>query len=419
MAFADKSITFNVSAAPSWFTSLTAGVWGTVAGGSGQKIGDAGVIQSPTATSGLSGENPQSIADAWTSGGVDQSNGELIVAANGGHADYPGNEAYGLALRVATPAWRRLSNSTPNANFGGTVTESATYADGRPRAMHSTFATFGDGRMWFPLMNSVTSGGGGSVNQVVSYDRAGLGAATTPLAWTGSNLGPWTLHGAIASLALGAGGPIFGRGVHDRTNGYVYGFSGYGYNNSVCQYWRTKTRAPNLGTVEAAVTLNGGNPYANFQTWAVECPDLGIIVLGDQVNNRIMVLTLSQVPNPSAMAAITNVTGSGAHFGSGAGAVYWPGAKAIYVGNPSAIGNSIRKLVIPTTGSAYNPAGQWTWSTVSVSGATPSFARPTAPNWINGKWGLIEDMGNGQGCLVALTSINHAVMVMKIPEAGL
>ena len=38
------------------------------------------------------------IVTAWTGGCVDQDRGELILAANGGHTDYAGNEVYACQL---------------------------------------------------------------------------------------------------------------------------------------------------------------------------------------------------------------------------------------------------------------------------------------------------------------------------------
>ncbi len=183
----------TVGPAPAWFVNAAEGSWTTVAGAANQTIEN--VLPNPVPNN--PGSSPNSITAAWTGGGVDQPRGEYILCANGGHADYPGNECYAISMRSETPAWRRLSDPTPQSHivFNDSVGPlGAVNADGRPRAMHSTFECYGDGRVWFPEQNSYTSPGGGTTHAVISYNRDALGAGTTPLPWTLADLGPWNLH---------------------------------------------------------------------------------------------------------------------------------------------------------------------------------------------------------------------------------
>jgi hypothetical protein len=80
------------------------------------------------------------------------------------------------------------------------------------------------------------------------------------------------------------------------------------------------------------------------------------------------------------------------------------------------MGGQIRKLVIPTTGSAYNPSGQWVWSTISPGGATPTAA---GGQGTYSKWNIVEDMGNGRAAIVFCGGISLPTFVYKVPVAGI
>lgn len=395
-------------AAPAWFIEMQEGTWTAVAGGSGQRISD--VLPSPVPYTGLSGENPTSITKAWTGGSVDQTRGEYILCANGGHADYPGNEAYGLSLRDATPAWRRLSDPTPNGQMPQPPSSEGNglYNDGRPRAMHNTFQCFGDGRVWMPSMNSVTSPGGGFVNRVISYNRDGLGAASSPLAWTGSNLGPWSDYGALSGVNPNLA--LFGTAVFDRIAHRAYGLGGNSANST--HWWYINTQGASIGKGQV---YTSGQSYGNFGGWAVCAHDLRIIVAGDMLRQTVCVLSL----NSNTWSQVSNITGSG-YYGSnptgGAGGVYVQANHTIGVADPMhGTGNAIHRLQIPVSGGTYNPSGQWTWTTLRPSGLAPSGSGAGTYT----KWNIVEDMGNGQSAIVVCTEIDNPTYVYKLPKNGL
>jgi len=406
-----RTFTCTVSAAgtaPAWFTSMTAGTWATIAGSAGQRIVDK--LPTPVPNTALSGENPTSIATAWTGGAVDQSRREYILCANGGHADYPGNETYALSLGDAAPAWRRIVDPTPNsqmtqnpANEGGGIN-----LDGRPRAMHSTFEVFGNGRVWHMLQNSVSSPGGGTVNGIVSLDRNSLGAAATPLPWA-SGLGPWTIHGAVSGL--NATNARFGRGLYDRVNNFVYGLGGFSANSTA--FWRIS------GNGGAATYRETGQSVGNFNGWAVCAHDLGLLIAGDSLRRQICVFQVSQFAS-GTWQIVSNVTGTGYYnadeFGGGGGA-YIASNHTIAIGDPRDTGRTIYKLQIPLTGSSYNASGQWVWSSLSPSGSTPAVAGGNSS--ANSKWNIVEDMGNGQSAIVFVGDISGPTYVYKVPPAGL
>jgi hypothetical protein len=414
--------------APAWFVNTPDGTWTKIAGSQGQRIVD--VLPSPVPNSGLSGEDPQSLVTAWAGASMEQARGEYMFIAGGGHADYPGNEGYALSLRSATPAWRRISDPTPNSHLTALTSTNGvlTYNDGRPRADHTSgWPTWGDGRVWFPAQSAATSGGGSASPGVYSYNRDSLGNATTPMPHSdnGGSVNPWMTHGTIPGMEnAGANGSFtFGCAVFDRVNHYVYGLSGFGYDRTMFYYWRTKTSGSSIGVVDHCFTANGGNPFANA-LWAACAYDLGIIVMGDgSPNQRIIVLDLTKVGQSGDWTPITNVSGSG-YFGptmKGCGANYIVANNTIGIGDPFAIGGKIYRLQIPTKvvngAKVYNSSGQWAWTSFSPGGVQPVPSPRDVGTYT--KFNLIEDMGNGQSAFVYCGDINGATYVYKIPIAGL
>lgn len=385
--------------APAWFVNQADSTWTTIA-----SVGTIGALPS---SGGVAPSD--SIISAWTGGAVDQSNREYILCANGGHADGNDNSAYALSLGAATPAWRRLSEPTPVAQMGDQTLESdGKFADGRPRAMHSTNECFGDGRVWFPMMCSVSSNQGGHANWVLSYDRTSLGAASSPLAYTTANLGPWTFHGRTNANTTAYG---FGVGVFDRVNHRIYGFAN-GSGSAGALWWRFASQGSSIG-----VSTAYSDSLTIFPQWAICAHDLGIIVVGSSWQNDIKVLNIAS----NTWTTITNVSGTG-FFAQGAGAVYIAANHSIAIGDPRTTGGSIYKLVIPTTsGGAYNSSGTWAWGLVTPSGgpSLATFASSSSNNSASSKFNIVEDMGNGQAAIVMVTKIAGPTYVYKIPAAGL
>jgi hypothetical protein len=68
--------------------------------------------------------------------GMGLRNSELILAANGGHGDYAGNEVTSIDLSKDAPAWelRSAGSPTPASNV-------AYYADGKPSSRHTYWST--------------------------------------------------------------------------------------------------------------------------------------------------------------------------------------------------------------------------------------------------------------------------------------
>ncbi len=101
--------------------------------------------------------------DAWNGLAADRARNRLYSAANGGHADYAGNEVYELDLSRDRPRWRLLRGPTPKegvlaSNYNRKEFHDY-YRDGRPASTHTYYALqfiasrnavfkFGAGSLW-------------------------------------------------------------------------------------------------------------------------------------------------------------------------------------------------------------------------------------------------------------------------------
>ncbi len=82
--------------------------------------------------------------DAWNGLAADTTTSVVYSAANGGHADYAGNEVYGIDLSLDQPEWTILRQPTAaefiEAGNYNDAKYSDYYLDGRPGSTHSYYA---------------------------------------------------------------------------------------------------------------------------------------------------------------------------------------------------------------------------------------------------------------------------------------
>jgi hypothetical protein len=82
--------------------------------------------------------------DAWNGLAADTTTSTVYSAANGGHADYAGNEVYGIDLSLDRPEWTILRQPTAaefiQAGNYNDAKYSDYYLDGRPGSTHSYYA---------------------------------------------------------------------------------------------------------------------------------------------------------------------------------------------------------------------------------------------------------------------------------------
>lgn len=410
------SITAQGSA-PAWWTNpaFAAGTWTTVAGSAGQMLTNVIAANNPFPAKNYG------VAAGYCGGGVDQARRAYMLIANGGHSDGADNSGFELRLGDAVPAWRRISDPTPLGSTGDLSLENGgKFTDGRPRAMHSTNEVYGDGRMWFPMMNSVTSNQGGHADWVLSYDRDGLGqavgststspiAAGQPGAYTTANIGQWTFHGPHNGNTQTFG---FGVGLFDRVNHRIYGLANQ--LGTGILWWRFDSQGPNIGVSQAWVL---GSPHIK-PAWGACAYDLGIMILGSHESTNVFVLNLA------TNTWSTHTPSNSGTNAAGSGAVYCVTNRTIGIGNPLTSNGTIYRLSIPVTGNAFNPSGTFSWMTINPGGTPPTFPASFHNNDPPGKnayskWNIVENMGDGQSAIVYTPSISNPTYVYKIPSGGL
>ena len=364
------------------------------------------------------------ICTAWTGGCVDQERGELILAANGGHADYFGNEVYAFSLRSETPRWVRLTDPTPSNLIRDDDVmrkEPAANSDGRMRAVHGWHrCCFGAGRVWYAYQDSYTDGGGNSAPAIWSFDRGfpGLPADVDGVALKhDGGKGPWESHGLIPGVANFAG---MGHAAFDRVSGRVWSFNGaYSMNqfhavdvaSGDVQSWNFPS-APNRSVAEM---------------WAAVAHDMRIAVVPNALGSSVLVLDLSNpgkgltefVPgNPQNWDPKGLYDVPVGNHAPQYGAVYPQSSRSILIHCPAMLGRDLRRLEIPTRpDGSFDPKGAFRYSTVPGAGDVAT----TATNYRGtyGKFNIVEDMGDGQSALVLATDTNGPVLVYKLPTGGL
>lgn len=392
-------------AAPAWFTGLAEKTWTKIATGTGQRLVD--VSPSPSLT--IDGRTLDSLITSWTGGCVDQNRGEFVMAANGGHAAYAGNECYVCKVRTDTPRWYRLNDPTPAASvlFDPPTSGVAQNADGRMRTVHNWHRMcFANGKVWHPSQDAYYSPTN-SVQGVWSFDRDSFGddPRAWPVAWA-NNPGPWRSYGVVSSSGAFLGGPS----AFDRVSGLIWSFGEQ--NPNTYPYWSVDTRTG------ASRVYTGSAPFTHFGSqWAVVAHDLRILMVSDYASTNIWVLNLDSpasglVPRPSA-GGQSNIYGFGG--------VYHKPSKAVLTYDPmKSSGGVIRKLQIPTTSSgAYDPNGTFVWSSVAAaSGSTTPATERSDYQGTYSKFNIIEDMGNGQSCLVLVTGVASYTYAYRLPVAG-
>ena len=426
--------------APQWFVDQASGSWlpiagpGTVVGAGGTldavKPSQAAFDAMAASAGGTTVSAHASLTTAWTGACVDQARKEYLMVANGGHADYCGNEAYALKLNQAQPKWVRLNDPTTSISVNSMADyfTPATYADGRSRAMHTAgYANCIDGKVWFAMQNSYTSSAGTTSLSIVSFNRNQYPDAATgqaPTAYAGDP-NPWiTNYGTLGGISTGGtDGLHFGLTAYDSLTKDVWTTANSSTSNG---YFRLRTTPFSTTTFRNAVAWSGA-PYA-FMACA---SDLRLLIVGIWAQNVIFVKPLD---NDGAGFTPVKLPDDGFNWDPSAKWV-WPGygpntppgvnrmydkmsanyhapSKSIWVVSPYSIGSTVRRLSIPISGSAYDPAGTWAWSTLTP--ATPPGMVGVVQGTFN-KCRMIDDMGNGQAAMVYCESTTGPTYVYKLP----
>lgn len=147
------------SSDPAWYTAANTSEWLALTGGAADTL--SAVNPCPGGGCPYSGvEGQPGVIDDWC--GAVASPHSLIIAAQGGHLGYAGNEVYEFVFNVASPRWyRRVDPST------SVQQEVAYYSDGKPTSRHGYahecyIGSGTNGNRWFSHHASAVYGNGGT-----------------------------------------------------------------------------------------------------------------------------------------------------------------------------------------------------------------------------------------------------------------
>lgn len=427
---ARSGIVHGASTAPAWFVNLAERTWTDIAGGTsysgaawqkGARLTDVAPSPLPSGGSGHDG-----IIKAYNGAQVFQARREYVKAAEGGHGDYTGNEIYALALGDEVPAWKRIWGPTPSGSrTGGDVPSynapKIVYADGAPTTAHgynwrecTEGATRADDRIWLLGTNQ----GGLWTSDVWSIARASLDVGVTDASL-------WMYHGrAWTNITSPTSGGTLTQSF-SREQGGQSAWDPVGKRMWLCpQYCETDAlrsfdtdtavaagnqassgpQVPGSDTYAAGFgTYPGANAWSVIvhdntpRVWVIGCPNVG---------NELLIVNLS------TGATRTQVPNSGTIVGTsyGGAAYHQPSRKAV-IGGPE-IGATLKTLAIPAD--AWNATTGWTVGTITNAGGSVSSITGYAGTF--SQFRMVNDMGNGQACLVFNSrGVDQPTYVYKLP----
>lgn len=387
------TITINAaSSAPPWFTSLS---YSQV-----QLQASANSMQSVS-----SGVAARTLTMPWIGGAPDQPARKFAVGDPGGHGDGGSNAVYEFRLGDDVPDWYRtrvgtvvgMSDSANAVGVDGSGQPSNTHSYHRP--------VVAAGRLWLPGLDSANTSNGYWTTTTVSYDLSQTSG------------GVWRSHGR---LTLG-GIPkwLGGSAAYDSINDRIFSFpqqtdSGSGF------YFNVSNALAAADTISGAVTGSTAIAMPSFGSWiynaTVFSPSLARLFMCCENSDTGSFAGLRSLQVNNLGAGWTSHTISGTTpFPpySGGGFVRHESANRFYSYNSS--GNTIRVL------EPANPiTGTWTGRSVTLGGVTaPGTSSDNGSRGFS-RFNIIEDMGNGEACLIWYPTHTLAGMyVCRVPPGGL
>jgi hypothetical protein len=384
---------------------------------------------------------------AYSGATVDQDRKELLVVGSGGHTDYGGNESYALRLSANTPAWERLTESSTDAvmaqrnmpdEYNGTMVplgEPFRNTDGIPHSCHNGCEQqWLNGRVWFTSQTAIATEPQ-SIAAVYSFDRASVGNPSVPLSQstTPTNSAPWRFHGNW-------------KGTNNAINGF--GYSAIDSHPSRMRVWGVEASNDGfLWSLKTATGLNETTGRLNSYSiahhypamWACCAPDLGILVIGRgsypaagittptvsvfdisgaspvRLSDRLVNMTdtngLSVYYDEVGIGPAPNDFANNPNFCPTYNAVYHEASKSIllFEGRRKPSGKIVQ-IRIPNSGGAYTAANNWTVTLRPTTGGNFTGLGDS----MNGRFNMVNDIGNGESVLVAAPRFNGATYVCRI-----
>jgi hypothetical protein len=346
----------------------------------------------PNDGGGTGGTGHPAVCTTWVGAAVNQAESEYVLADNGGHNDYYGNEVYGVKLRTDSPLW--VMRRAPSTATGATDTSngSATYTDGRPVSDHTyNLPVAARGKYWKMGFGAQKGGTGNTSSAIFNFDFS---------------TNDWTSNGKAIATIGGNWTLAEGSAAYDPYTESVYCTTSLGGTGNARFSINVRT---------GAITTYSNSQDAGRFSWSAIIPQLRMWVVGSYLGStetlRYIDITNSTTINQGFHDL--NFSGSPTNLTPGYQGRYHRPSHAIFGWNDNA--KSVIKLAVPATSPTTNT---WVFSTVAAAagGATPSGLNP---NGMFGKFQLIEDMGDGCSAFVMVLETTGQVYVYRIPKAGL
>lgn len=410
-----------IQTTPAWFLAMPDQTWAAIAQGAsngstyqqGARLSDVAPNPAPPGNTGQT-----AIVNAWTSAAVNQGRRTIYLPAQGGHADYWGNEVYALDLSTAQPAWQRIWGPTPNAQISTTDLGynhlSMAYADGSPRPLHGWQNVFcsADGRVWITMSNANPSGEWSTVCYSIDPSNTAAG---------------WMFHGRLyPSIPGGSPGSSFswqdGAGAWDPVTDTIWKAADFATGNGTVSIDCATTVAAGQQNQSTGPQTPGSTVYSTYMPsppdwtgWSAVLKDFTrrCWLVGRATAGQLEIMDV--VNSPGVWHGITT-SGTG-RWNNSDGAVYHPASKAVLVYG-TALGASMMKLAITGTDPL---TASYAWSTIAPNASntiTPVPGQPSNFNGVFSKFNLIEDMGNGQSALIVVCDPAGPTYVYKLPVGG-
>lgn len=391
------SLTFSIvmnqpSTAPAWFTALPYSQWT--------------LINSASSMQGVSsGVAARTLTMPWIGAAVDQTARKFVIANPGGHNDGGSNAVYEWRAADASPNWYRTRAGTVVGYTPDAANSVAVDASGQPTHTHSYHRPLvAAGRFWLPGIDSGSSSNGFWSTATVSYDLSQT-----------SN-GVWRSHGRLTTGSIPKW--LGGSAAYDSINNRIFSFpqaenSGPGY------YF-------NVSTVLAAADSTSGAQVSG--STAINGPGFGSWVYSASVvsvqHARLIFCAFSdtggfsgirslQLNNLGAGWTSHTISGTAPFNVYGGGFVRHESANRFYSYGSS--GNMIRVFDVPAT-----VTNAWTSRSVTLGGATAPGTQSDNGSQGFSRFNIIQDMGNGEACLLWYPTHTLAGMyACRVPVGGL
>jgi hypothetical protein len=316
----------------------------------------------------------------------------------------------------------------------------------RPRTMHTAHTPwYVNGRIWFPLQNSVDVGTGFSLNVVLSFNADTVRAGTMPRQFVpGRDV--WDYWRSVPELSTT--GNLFGASALDSYTGRVWYHAG-----GTSRFYGVRTTPGVEGTYAPAYSdPNAANNCFLLAASAV-CPVPGrrlwvVLATGANSNNSLRVFNLESIEasgattgNCQVIANIPTLANKSWNFNHNDaadlkkswGMVWYEPDKSFLLyncddmNNGTAITGNLRRIKMPLnpdgTYKSNATAAEWICDEIVIAGPVPTYVTSLGTASVSGgsftRFNIFNNMGNGESMLVQQGNYDTPCYVCRLPNQTL